>query len=79
MLIHLGCTGRSAGCVLKAVELTSGDLSLCQRREAWTEQRVIVAERATEVSSGRISRQAKAERPAKAQTVLRMQGKGSGE
>jgi len=65
--------------VLKAVELTSGDLFLRQRREAWTEQRAIVAERATEVSSGRTSRQAQAERPVKAQTVLRKQGNGSGE
>jgi hypothetical protein len=35
--------------------------------------------RKAEVSSGRTSRQAQAERPVKAQTVLRKQGKGSGE
>jgi hypothetical protein len=65
-----GC--KFGGCVRKAVEPTSGDLPFAV--ELTAEGRAIGPDRAAEVSKGRISRAT-----VKARTVLRKQGKGSGE
>ena len=64
-----GC--KSAGCVRKAVELTSGDLPLVSKTRLRVERSVLTGRQKS--AAGKIGR----ELP-KAQTVLRKGGKGSG-
>jgi hypothetical protein len=67
---RIGC--KSDGCVRKAVELTSGDLPFAVESRLRVERSVLTGRQksAEGVLAGR---------PVKAQTVLRKQGKGSGE
>jgi len=65
-----GC--KSAGCVRKAVELTSGDLPLVPESGLRVEQSILTGRQKS--AAGKVGR----ELP-KAQTVLRQEGKGSGE
>jgi len=65
-----GC--RSAGCARKAVELTSGDLPWVPESGLRVEQSILTGRQKS--AAGKVGR----ELP-KAQTVLRKEGKGSGE
>lgn len=65
--------GRSGGCVVKAVKLTSGDLCRCPGNG--TEEAVRLVERGTEVSRGRIRPVVLAEGPNGAREGLK--GKAS--
>ena len=65
-----GC--RSGGCVRKAVELTSGDLSLVPESGLRVERSILTGRQKS--AAGVVVRQRM-----KAQTVLRKEGNGSGE
>ena len=65
-----GC--KSAGCVRKAVELTSGDLPLVSKTRLRVERSVLTGRQKS--AAGKVGREL-----SKAQTVLRKEGKGSGE
>ena len=65
-----GC--KSGGCVRKAVELTSGDLPFAVDSRLRVERSVLTGRQKS--AEGVV-----AGRPVKARTVLREQGKGSGE
>jgi hypothetical protein len=65
-----GC--KSAGCVRKAVELTSGDLPFVPKSGLGVERSILIGRQKS--AAGKVGR----ERP-KAQTVLPKEGKGSGE
>ena len=65
-----GC--RSAGCAPKAVKLTSGDLSFVSHSRLRVGQLILTGRQKS--AAGKVGR----ELP-KAQTVLRKEGKGSGE
>ncbi len=65
-----GC--KSGGCVRKAVELTSGDLPLAVQSRLRIERSILTGRQKS--AAGVV-----AARAVKAQTVLREQGKGSGE
>ncbi len=65
-----GC--KSAGCVRKAVELTSGDLPFVSESRLRVERLILTGRQKS--AAGKVGR----ELP-KAQTVLRKGGKGSGE
>jgi hypothetical protein len=67
---HMGC--KFGGCVRKAVELTSGDLSFA------VESRLRV-ERSALTGRQKSAEGVLAGRPVKARTVPRKRGKGSGE
>jgi hypothetical protein len=71
--ISIKCTGgKSGGCALKAVELTSGDLRHVTKNV--TEGGAIHSDRAAEVSRGRITPDYRR----KARTVPRKGNKGKG-
>ena len=65
-----GC--KSDGCVRKAVELTSGDLPFVPESGLRREQSLLTGRQKS--AAGKVGRQLP-----KAQTVLRKEGKGSGE
>jgi hypothetical protein len=65
-----GC--RSGGCALKAVELTSGDLSFVRESGLGVERSILTGRQKS--AAGVVVRQG-----TKAQTVLRKEGNGSGE
>ena len=65
-----GC--KSGGCVRKAIELTSGDLPFAVEPRLRAEQSALTGRQ-------RSAEGVLAGRPVKARTVLREQGKGSGE
>lgn len=67
---HSGC--KFSGCVRKAVELTSGDLSFAVESRLRVERSVLTGRQKS--AEGVLAAQA-----VKARTVLREQGKGSGE
>ena len=67
---HTGC--KSGGCVPKAVELTSGDLPFAVDTRLGVERSVLTGRQKS--AEGVLAAQA-----VKARTVLRKQGKGSGE
>jgi hypothetical protein len=67
---HTGC--KFGGCVRKAVELTSGDLSFAVDSRLGIERSVLTGRQKS--AEGVVIAQA-----VKARTVLRQQGKGSGE
>jgi hypothetical protein len=67
---HTGC--KFGGCVWKAVELTSGDLPFAVDARLRAERSVLTGRQKS--AEGVLAGQ-----PVKARTVLRKQGKGSGE
>jgi hypothetical protein len=72
-LISIKGTGcKSGGCVRKAVELTSGDLSFVRESGLRVEQFILTGRQKS--AAGVVVRQRM-----KAQTVLRKEGNGSGE